>query len=118
MIFGDLVALAKAGYTPAQVKELLAMTKEDAAASEKPAETVAEESAQPEPEKAEPAAAPTESKEDSNKDLQAQIADLKKQLEKSQADLAIAQKANVNGGEPKKAPTTEEHLADLFRSYM
>lgn len=119
MIFGDIIALAKQGYKPADIKELLALSTEDAAPAQKPAETPAEESGQPEPEKAPAAAAPETVKEDTNEDLQKQISDLKKQLEKTQADLEIAQKANRSG--PEKASdqkTAEDALADLVRSYM
>ncbi len=119
MIFGDIIALAKQGYKPADIKELLALSTEDAAPAQKPAETPAEESGQPEPEKAPAAAAPETVKEDTNEDLQKQISDLKKQLEKTQADLEIAQKANRSG--PDKASdnkTSEDALADLVRSYM
>ena len=119
MIFGDIIALAKQGYKPADIKELLALSTEDAATAQKSAETLAEESGQPEPEKAPDAAAPETVKEDTNEDLQKQISDLKKQLEKTQADLEIAQKANRSG--PEKASdnkTAEDALADLVRSYM
>lgn len=119
MIFGDIIALAKQGYKPADIKELLALSTEDAAPAQKPAETPAEESGHPEPEKAPDAAAPETVKEDTNEDLQKQISDLKKQLEKTQADLEIAQKANRSG--PEKASDTktpEDALADLVRSYM
>lgn len=119
MIFGDIIALAKQGYKPADIKELLALSTEATATAEKPAEIPAEESGQPEPEKAPAAAAPETVKEDTNEDLQKQISDLKKQLEKTQADLEIAQKANRSG--PEKASdqkTAEDALADLVRSYM
>lgn len=119
MIFGDIIALAKQGYKPADIKELLALSTEDAAPAQKPAETPAEESGHPEPEKASDAAAPETVKEDNTEDLQKQISDLKKQLEKTQADLEIAQKANRSG--PDKASdqkTAEDALADLVRSYM
>lgn len=119
MIFGDIIALAKQGYKPADIKELLALSTEDAAPAQRSAETPAKESGQPEPEKAPDAAAPETVKEDTNEDLQKQISDLKKQLEKTQADLEIAQKANRSG--PDKASdnkTAEDALADLVRSYM
>lgn len=120
MIFGDIIALAKQGYKPADIKELLALSTEDAAPAEKPAETPAEESGQPEPEKAPEAAAPKTVKEDNNnEDLQKQISDLKKQLEKTQEDLEIAQKANRSGSEKASdQKTAEDALADLVRSYM
>lgn len=119
MIFGDIIALAKQGYKPADIKELLALSTEDAAPAQKPAETPAEESGQPEPEKAPDAAAPETVKEDNNEDLQKQISDLKKQLEKTQADLEIAQKANRSGSEKASdSKTAEDALADLVRSYM
>ena len=123
MKFTDLIAFARAGWKPADVREFLVETK-DAAGNEEPAETAAEESAQPEPEKEATAAAPAappEDKEQKNNDLAGQVADLKKQLEKAQADLAKAQQANVrtdnSGGTTNKTPSNDA-LEDLVRSYM
>lgn len=122
MIFSDLVALAKAGYRPADVKEILKMDKVPAG-NEEPAETAAEASAQPEPEKEAAAAVPTpsEDKEPNTQALQNEVEALKKQLEKAQADLRLAQQANtrtdVSQGENKK-PDTTAILDDLVRSYM
>lgn len=123
MKFTDLIAFARAGWKPADVREFLAETK-DAAGNEEPAETAAEESAQPEPEKEATAAAPEappEDKEQKNNDLAGQVADLKKQLEKAQADLAKAQQANVrtdnSGGVTNRSPSNDA-LEDLVRSYM
>lgn len=123
MKFTDLIAFARAGWKPADVREFLAGTKDDAG-NEEPAETAAKESAQPEPEKEATAAtpeAPPEDKEQKNNDLAGQVADLKKQLKKAQADLAKAQQANVrtdnSGGATNKSPSNDA-LEDLVRSYM
>ena len=122
MIFSDLGALAKAGYKPADVKEILSMDAKKPAGNEEPAEIPAGASGQPEPEKEVAAAPPDPSQEieQNNKNLAEQVEDLKKQLAKTQEDLAKAQQANTrtdsSGGA--KKPTTDEQLQDLIRSYM
>ena len=121
MIFSDLVALAKAGYKPADVKEILSMDAKKPAGNEEPAEIPAGASGQPEPEK-EAAAAPANPSQEieQNKTLAEQVEDLKKQLAKTQEDLAKAQQANTrtDSSEGAKKPTTDEQLQDLIRSYM
>lgn len=122
MIFSDLVALARAGYRPADVKEILSMEKVPAG-NEEPAEIPAEASGQPEPAKEAAAAAPapSEDKEPNNQALKDEIEALKKQLEKTQADLKLAQKANTRtdaSGEKPNQTDTSAILDDLVRSYM
>lgn len=113
----DLIALAKAGYTPANVKELIALSEtaepqkteepeEPAGAliEPKPAEAKPEENKAPEKE---PEANPEET------------VDYKALYEKSQADLKAAQEANRSSSQPEdKSADMEKHLAETFASFM
>lgn len=120
MIFSDLVALAKAGYRPADVKEILAMKGTDTTEPEKPAEIPAKESGQPDQEKEVTEVKATESTDkNEQEDLAAQIAALKKQLEETQADLAKAQQANTRKDiSDSKTAAPDKLVEDLVRSYM
>lgn len=116
MTIGDIVALAKAGYKPADVKELIEMTKEE----EKQVETNADasESANDNP-SSEPAAevspsasaAPDETEDDK---------DYKSLYEQAKKDLATAQKENVT----KDISSAEDNqsdadiIKDLIKEFM
>ena len=113
----DLIELAKAGYTPANVRELISLSetaepqkteepKEDAPAPIKP------KSADPDPE---------ENKEP-EKELEAkpeETVDYKALYEKSQADLKAAQEANRSSSQPEdKSADMEKHLVETIASFM
>lgn len=113
----DLITLAKAGYTPGQVKELISL-------SEKA------EPAQPEEHK-EPAAAPIEPKtaetkpeenkagENETADKPEETVDYKALYEKTLEDLKTAQEANRTESQPEdKSADMEKHLAETFASFM
>lgn len=108
MKFEDLVAFAKAGYKPADVKELLEMQIESNQPEPEPEPTP-----EPEPEPTpEPEPEPTPEPEPEP--------DYKKLYEESQAKLKEAQKANVlkdvSNSDDKKSD--DDIVKDLFRSFM
>ena len=112
----DLITLAKAGYTPGQVKELIALSEQEkptipeeqqgaAAATSEPT-TVS-----PEPIKAtENAAQPEEPKKEE--------IDYKQLYERSQEDLKKAQAANINqNAAPANPIAPMQELKDIVASY-
>lgn len=114
-LFGDIVALAKAGFTPAAVKELMAMDKQQTPAEE-PAEILPKEGVQPEEEKApeepEKEEAKPELKDNKTEELQKQIDDLKKQLKE-------AQKNNTKKNLSNEVPASKTNTIDeIVRSFM
>lgn len=98
----DIVALAKAGYKPAEVKELIALSEketqpkpeEQPGAPAAPSEPTTE---SPEPKKA------TENEVKADKPEEKEI-DYKELYEKSQQDLKKAQEANRGADNSGKAP--------------
>ena len=96
MKFEDLIAFAKAGYKPADVKELLEMQIESNQPDPEP-EPTPEPEPEPEPEP-----------------------DYKKLYEESQVKLKEAQKANVNRDVSNSGDNSsdEDIVNDLFRSFM
>ena len=112
-LFGDIVALAKAGFTPAAVKELMAMDKQTPA--EDPPEISPKEEEQPEEEKAPEEPEKEEAKpepEDKTKELQKQIDDLKKQLKE-------AQKNNTKKNLSNEVSASKTNTVDeIVRSFM
>lgn len=85
----DLIALAKAGYKPGEIKELLAL----------------EPAAPPEPEKKDPEPDPEPEEKEPEPDY-------KKLYEESQKKLKAAQKANIK--QPVEQPE-DKSLEDLIR---
>ena len=113
-LFGDIVALAKAGFTPAAVKELMAMDKQTPA--EDPPEISPKEEEQPEEEKApeepEKEEAKPELKDNKTEELQKQIDDLKKQLKE-------AQKNNTKKNLSNEVSASKTNTVDeIVRSFM
>lgn len=106
-IFADIVALAKAGYTPAQVKELMEIDR--APISEEAAEIPAKEPEQPE----QPKEPETDEKET---EATSQIAEMQKQINTLKEQLKTAQKNNTKkdlaGNKPEKT------LDDIVRNFM
>ena len=104
MKFEDLIAFAKDGYKPADVKELLEMQIESNQPDPEPEPT-------PEPEP-EPTPEPEPEPEPEP--------DYKKLYEESQVKLKEAQKANVNRDVSNSGDNSsdEDIVNDLFRSFM
>lgn len=111
----DVAALARAGYSVSDVKEILQMSKAqpDAAAGEPEEPEEQQDKREPEkpnPEKeAEPGATPQAEN----------IEDLKKQVAALEEKLKQAQKNNVTKDQGEKKPQTdEEHLAAIIKGFM
>jgi len=109
----DIIDLAKAGYKPADVRELIQMSKEAAAPVEpdKPAPEIkdaAQKAAADEQDKA-AADAP---------DNDAKSVDYKALYEQEHAALEKLQQENINKNNEQPAPDLDEILADAMRGYM
>lgn len=113
----DLIELAKAGYTPAAVKELITL-------SEKAEPVKTEEPKEPAPAPTEPKSAeskPEENKagENESQGKPEEAVNYKELYEKTLADLKTAQEANRKESQPEdKSADAEKHLADTFASFM
>ena len=113
----DLITLAKAGYTPGQVKELIALSEKEPEGT-KPEEqqkatapTSEAATASAEPVKAsENAAQPEEPKKEE--------IDYKSLYEKSQEDLKQAQAVNRSKDLSSHLPDPQSELKDIFGSYI
>lgn len=115
MNLGDIIALAKAGYKPSDIKELIELGKEaQATGAEKPAETGPKEDPQPEPAKVDEEPAPSGSGEtDKIKELEAQLAQVRQDLAKAQAQNI---KRDNSGAEGSADP--QSVLNDIARKFM
>lgn len=119
MILADIIALARAGYTPAQVKELMQLNAEQESAKPEGAPKIPPK--EEEQHEAQNGGTEEGTKKADNKEataeLQKQLDDLRKNLEKAKNDLAAAQKKNTTQdmtGQKEK----EETLEDIVRSFM
>lgn len=117
----DMIALAKAGYTPSQVKELMTMEiPQDAKPTpDKQAEEpqgAAGANDKPEPASLEPNQAPENAQPDKAEDP----VDYKKLYEQTKADLDKAQKANVsqNAGAAQQSDDPYKHLTETISTYL
>ena len=121
--FKDIIDLAKAGYKPADVKELLQLANEQKPVSEEVPVIVPKEETQPEAKKDAGAVseAQTEKQEDETlKNLQNQIEDLKKQSDEKDKLIKQIQKENASRNIKTEAQEKSENdvLADIARSFM
>ncbi len=113
----DVAALARAGYTPSQIKELMEFEKgskdqkpEEAKAKEGAVETGPKEGTQPEQQNEEQKSEPEEDPK---------LKELQDKITKLEADLAAAQKANVNKPlNPTEEKSAQDYLNELARSFM
>lgn len=115
MNLGDIIALAKAGYKPGDIKELIELSKEtQLTGAEKPAEIEPKEVTQPDPEKADekPATADTGST-DKIKELEAQLAQLRQDLAKAQSKNITRDNSGAAG-----APDPQAVLNEIARKFM
>lgn len=108
--FGDIVALAKQGYKPADIKELMALDipeTNEAPETETPAENPAP------PEKSEDPAtsakATEQPEEDKTKD---------EEIEALKAKVAELQKTNQTVNQSGNTPDPQKDLDDMVRSFM
>lgn len=124
--FRDIIDLAKAGYKPGDVKELLQIANEQKAVSEEPPVTTPKEDAQPEVEKApnanadKPVSETQPEQADALKDLLSQIETLKAQSDEKDKLIKQIQKDNAsrNIKTEAKEKTEDEILADIVRNFM
>lgn len=115
-ILSDIATMAKAGYGPAEVKEILTLAKgAPAAPAETPAEITPKEEKQPDPEKASEAAKNQEPKKEdpAPDDKQKEIDELKEKIKKLEA--ANASKNNAGSIDANKK---EDQLLNLVRDFM
>ena len=113
MILTDIIALAKAGYSPKDIKDLIALSEPTPQAPETP---------DPEPEeKPEPE---TPSIEDPTKEIPAideksNVIDYQEKVKELEAKIAEMQKENVSKDiSGNKTKSDNDLLADLVRKYM
>lgn len=113
--FKDVVELAKAGYKPADVKELISLSE------------MADQSKQEEPQGAAPAEIepksvspePDRAPENKEPEKPEEAVDYKKLYEQSQEDLKKAQAANIKkDAAPAQAPDPMANLTDLVSSFL
>lgn len=127
MIFSDIIALAKAGYSPADVKELMALntdTSIDISASSEQIVTTPDQSGSGEAEdkKEDPAQDQEKKAEQEKKDPEPEItteeaAIYKMEIDRLKRSLAEAQKNNVTKDLSDKL-SDEGKLNNLFRGFM
>ena len=104
----DIVALAKQGYKPADIKELMAL---------------AEPQAEPEPEK-EPEVKPEAVKHENEPDkepaniYEQKIADLEAKAKELEFKLAAAQKANISQNVGADQKNDEDLFSDIATAFM
>lgn len=111
----DIVALAKAGYKPGDVKELITLSEKvsDPKPEEQPAATA--EPSNPATESAEPEKAPENVETDPEPEKEVNYKEL---YEKSQNDLKAAQEANRKQDASGNAPDPSEDLKTIIASYL
>lgn len=112
MLFSDIVALAKAGYKPADVKELMALS------TEKPLDTSvvvvpADQKDEPDMIQPAPAAEEAQSAGDPADDQAEKIKSLEEEIKRLQA-----QNAAKDRPEPAKRKSDSEILEGLVRKFM
>lgn len=113
----DIVALAKQGYKPGDIKELISLSEK--ADADKPEEQQKAAGAIDEPKPADSEAKePTENAQPANAEQKDDV-DYKKLYEQSQSDLKKAQEANIKkDSAPAHEPDPMANLTDLVSSYL
>ena len=116
MKFTDIVDLAKQGYTPKDIKELLSLNVSDGSEDIPPEEDHHEEGQADELIDQKCDATP---EDDAGLDYKSLYEESQKELEKIKNDLKKAQKDNTkeNMGDPNK-PSDNDILNDIVRSFM
>ena len=113
----DLADLARAGYTPATVKELLTLEKvEPDKAEEPPAGTGADD--EPKPAAEDPKGEPEKEPKQGHAGESDKIKDLENRLQDAEQKLKAAQEANNRRDASGDAPDPEKGLLDIFASYQ
>ena len=113
----DLADLARAGYTPATVKELLTLEKvEPDKAEEPPAGTGADD--EPKPAAEDPKGESEKGQEPGTAGESERIKELENRLQDAEQKLKAAQEANNRRDASGDAPDPEKGLLDIFASYQ
>lgn len=113
----DIIALAKAGYTAAEVKELAALEVAEAGSAPEPnraAEPAEQQTATPEQPQPEEEPVAHDMSERDNKELE----ELNQKVIDLETKLAAAQKANTKKDLSGSEPTSAEAFADVMRNFM
>lgn len=108
----DLLTFVKAGYKPADVKELLGMVQEDNANTQEQPEIQQRDAAQPDAETDNAALDSAAQPDDHIAEMQRQIDDLKRQLQEAQNKN---QNQDLSGG---SQPDNQQTINDMVRSFM
>lgn len=117
----DMIALAKAGYTPSQVKELMTMETSQDVKPEPEVKAEEPQAAAGANDKPEPASAePKQATENAGPEKTEDPVDYKALYEQTKADLDKAQKANVsqNAGAVQNTEDAYKHLIETISSYL
>lgn len=118
MKFGDIMALAKSGFTYSNIKELMAMDTEGSQEVIIEDATPGINDTSPEDTGAVATPAPAPVPEKASPDYGEEIQKLKDELQKTKADLAKAQKANAHADVSGNVPDPQKTLDDIVRSFM
>ena len=117
----DMIALAKAGYTPSQVKELMTMETSQDVKPEQEAKAEEQQAAAAPSDEAKTASAESkQTTENAGPEKQEDPVDYKALYEQTKADLDKAQKANVsqNAGAVQNKEDAYKHLTETISSYL
>lgn len=112
MILTDIIALAKAGYSPKDIKDLIALAEPTPPAPE---------ATDPEPEeKQEPdtPSAPEPAKENPVIDDKSNVIDYQEKVKELEAKIAEMQKENVSKDLSGNETKSDDLIAELVRKYM
>ena len=110
MNFKDLMAFVKAGYKPADIKELLGLVTPEETGTEKAPETDQKDDTQPEEQKDKP--------EESESRPDDQINQLHEKIDQLQKQLNAAQQKNTQQDLSGNEPDPQTNLNDIMRSFM
>ena len=117
MNFTDIVALAKEGYKPSDIKELMALeSSQEVPSMKEEKEDQDKKTEQHEDGKERLDEAPKKSTDDSSKD--SAIDEYKKKIEELEKQVKKLQSENVHKDYDKERPSDEETLNDITRSFM
>ena len=117
----DMIALAKAGYTPSQVKELMTMEISQDVKPEPEAKAEEPQAAAAPSDEAKTASAESkQATENAGPEKSEDPVDYKALYEQTKADLDKAQKANVsqNAGAVQNTEDAYKHLTETISSYL
>ena len=109
----DIVALAKSGYSVADVKELIALSKDASTEQRQDSNQSNSEQQQENP----PAPSEQENKPDEKPEADAKVKELEDQIKALQSQLTVAQNANINRDQSDNYKPVDHMaaLTELFR---